>query len=619
VLPGKEFDFTSAVFSRDGRRVLTTNTASIGILVRDPRGAVGIRGDGRQVPKQLTAGSVWDAETGVELVTLNWPQHVRGGVGRGEFSSDGRRVLTFGRDSRPGSSTASGERAVPHVWDAASGKLLFVLRPAVPEAARDPQVLATFSPDGRRVASVQGGRIARVWNAATGEELLVLRGHEDEVISVAFSHDGQRLVTTARDQTARVWRAPVDATTGPMRQQWPLPDLAVVSPDSRHLATVSWRENRIVRLWDIATGKEHRRLQGHTRKVRCLAFSPDSRKVVTGSDDLTARIWDAATGKPLAVLACGPAGAPLQDLKGVHFTRFSPDGRHLLTVTQVEEKGEVQVWDAGSGKRLAVLPGARDHPIFSAVFSPDGRSVLTRPYLPPRGTGRFTFDDAVACLWETATGKKRLTLRDTAKGIQGGCSTASFSPDGRRVITATSNHFGPHVWDSTTGKRLPSVSGDRSNVRAAVFSPTGRLILAAHGATASLRDADTGKELHVLKGHLGLIHHASFSPDGRVVLTAAEDGTARLWDAASGGETATLSEPDYKVSFAAFSPDGRWVLAHLFNAGADRPAPAGWEWKVRLFPVDLLAAAVARQPRDLTTQARQQFEIGRRPDSRPGR
>jgi len=115
-----------------------------------------------------------------------------------------------------------------------------------------------FSPDGRRVVSGSYDQTVRVWDAQTGAELACLRGHTDNVASVALSPDGRRLVSGSHDQTVRVW--------------------------------------------DAQTGAELAYLRGHTRGVLSVAFSPDGRRVVSGSLDRTARVWDAGSGACLEVI-----------------------------------------------------------------------------------------------------------------------------------------------------------------------------------------------------------------------------------------------------------------------------------------------------------------------------
>ena len=118
-------------------------------------------------------------------------------------------------------------------------------------------------------APVRGAGSARLrlWDAATGKEIAVLRGHDDQVRRAAFSRDGKRVVTASHDRTARVW--------------------------------------------DAATGQAIAVLRGHDGEVTSAAFSPDGARVVTASEDRTARVWDAATGQGIAILVNGASTPPV--------------------------------------------------------------------------------------------------------------------------------------------------------------------------------------------------------------------------------------------------------------------------------------------------------------------
>jgi WD40 repeat protein len=403
---------------------------------------------------------------------------------------------------------------------------------------------------------------------------------------------------------ARVGHTPLDEASGPARGHWPNVSRAVFSRDGRRLLTVGPRGRENVRIRDAATGREVARLPEQPRLVQCVAFSPDDKQVVLGLEDETLLIWEPDTGKQRA-LHQGKGEFP-----GILFVDFSPDGRLVLGTVSADEKGAAHVWEATTGKEVAVLKGEDGHPIFSAAFSPDGRRLLTRCYSPALSSMRF--DDAVACIWEVATGKQLLRLAEPAQGIHGGCSVAVFSPDGKLVLTARdSNYTGAHLWDAATGKHLRALGLGEGNTRAATFSPDGRQVLIVpvfKGNVAHLWDAATGQKLLSLPAHEAEIHSAMFHPDGRRVLTASKT-EVRIRDATTGKEVVTMRQAGYEIWSAQFSPDGRWVHAMLVGPNGQPPSPALPAVEVRLWPVDLVAAANERKPRELTPEERQRFEV----------
>jgi WD40 repeat protein len=133
-----------------------------------------------------------------------------------------------------------------------------------------------------------------------------------------------------------------------------------------------------------------------------------------------------------------------------------------------------------------------------------------------------------------------------------------------------------------------------------VFAPDGpRILTASDDGTARLWSVRTGEELERLVGHEGPVLGATFSPDGAVILTHGGDRTARLWDGRSGRPLCTLIQYEAGILSSGFSPDGRLVAVSF----------AGSPAQTRVWPVDFLAAARARRPRDLMPVERARFEL----------
>ncbi len=322
---------------------------------------------------------------------------------------------------------------------------------------------------------------------------------------------------------------------------------AVFSPDGRRILTAS--NDKTARLWDAENGKLLATFQGHIDVVVSAVFSADGRRVLTASNDKTARLWEAESGKLLA------AFQGHTDI--VTSAVFSPDGKRVLTASNDKT---ARLWETESGKLLTTFQGHTDG-LSGAVFSPDGERVLTASW------------DETARLWETESGKLLATLQGHTAGVR----SAVFDPGGRRVLTA-SNDETARLWESESGKLLATFQGHTQPILSAAFSPDGRRVLTAStDRTARLWEVDSGKLLVTFQGHTGSVWSAVFSPDGRRVLTASTDRTARLWETETGKLLATLQGHTDALANAVFSPDGRRILtvssdktARLWEAESDK-------------------------------------------------
>jgi WD40 repeat protein len=365
---------------------------------------------------------------------------------------------------------------------------------------------AAFSPDGTRVVTASVDKTARIWDAVTGKEVTVLRGHEDVVFSAAFSPDGTRIVTVSKDMTTRIWDTAVAKEVWGV--DWRNPDrpaYAAFSPDGTRVVTALLDETASI--WDARIG-EITVLRGHEGAVTSSVFSPDGTRVVTASVDKTARIWDAATGKEITVLR-GHEGAVTSSV-------FSPDGTRVVTAS-VDKTA--RIWDAATGKEITVLRGHTSQ-LNSATFSPDGTRIVTAS------------DDKTARIWDAVAGKEVTVLR----GHEDRVNSAAFSPDGTHIVTASWDKTA-RIWDAAAGKEITVLRGHEGYVVSAAFSPDGtRIVTASWDKTARIWDAASGNEIIVLRGHEDTVLSAAFSTDGTRIVTASEDKTARIWDAATGND-----------------------------------------------------------------------------------
>jgi tetratricopeptide (TPR) repeat protein len=234
--------------------------------------------------------------------------------------------------------------------------------------------------------------------------------------------------------------------------------------------------------------------------VFSATYSPDGSRIVTASDDRTAKVWDARTGTETL---------SLKHRSRVQSATYSPDGTRIVTAS-VDKTA--RVWHARTGAEIFTLKGHIGF-VSSATYSPNGTRIATAS------------EDKTAKVWDAGTGAELFTL----KGHTDVVSSASFSPDGTRIVTASWDGTAK-VWDARTGAEILTLKGHTNSVMSATYSPDGTRIVTASGdKTAKVWDTRTGTETLSLK-HRSFVYAATYSPDGTRIITAGEDGT-KVWDA----------------------------------------------------------------------------------------
>ena len=292
-----------------------------------------------------------------------------------------------------------------------------------------------------------------------------LRGHEHAVLSLAVSPDGKSLASGDLYGSVLVWnvadRKLRFELTGTAGQN--ITGLAF-SPDGKLIATGNGKS---VKLWDAANGQELKTFSGHTDQIWSVAFSPDSKRLASGSHDKSVKVWDIANGEAITTLT-GKDGAFLS-------MAFSSDGKWLAGSTSYGDSSVV-LWDTRDWKesqRLSPINGQ----VRSIAFSPNSQRLMTAS------------DDGTVQVWDSQTGEDLLTLRDRRQPksqkpeeshahhhVQ--MKSVALSFDGKRLVSAGSNGF-VTVWDAVSGQKLHSLEGHTGEVRGVVFSPDGKWVASA--------------------------------------------------------------------------------------------------------------------------------------------
>ena len=295
------------------------------------------------------------------------------------------------------------------------------------------------------------------------------------------------------------------------------------SPDGKSILTGS--QDSTARLWDLK-GNELTVFIGHKDGISSVAFSPDGQTVLTGSIDKTARLWD----------LCENMLQEFTGHRGIIFAvTYSPDGKTILTGSLDKT---ARLWDL-QGHEQQVYYG-HAHNISSVAFSPDGKSILTGS------------NDKTARLWDL----KGKTLQ-IFNGHEGVITSVAFSPDGKDILTGSKDSTA-RLWD-IHGKVLRVFKGHEEMITSVAFSADGkRIITCSWDKTARLWDLH-GKVLEVFKGHEERINSVAFSADGKSILTGSYDKTARLWDL-DGIVVQEIRGHDEVINSVAFSHDGKSIV-----------------------------------------------------------
>lgn len=521
-------DFWSVAVTPDGRRVIAgssdhtvqvwdlTSGARLAVLAGhlDRVSVVVVAPDGRR----LFSGSqdqtirVWDLVGFVEVAVL------RGHTGPTDcvaLSPDGSRLVSSGSDQI-------------RLWDL---DRLEEIR--VPTGFAHGLGHVAFMPDGRRIVGGCEDGTVRVVDLDLSAEVNVLRGHSTGrggITAIVVAPDG-RVVSSSRDGTVRVWDATATGgrelmVLGGCSNEWEMLDVAV-SPDGRRIAAANeWA----VRVWDASTGRELAQLIGHQACVYCVAFTPDSRQVVSGAHDRTMRVWSAS--------AEGKSAVPVDHDLDLFNVTVSPDGSRVVTVGR---DSIVRVWDARTGVLIVGLQTAPRENLKSVGVTADGLWVVSEAW---NGTVR---------IWSAQTWTA-LASRD---GYEWSAHTMAVTPDASRIIGGHSDGS-VRMWDAKTGALVGTARGHQGAVCGVAVTPDGRRIVSGgKDATVRVWDIDGMVDLAVLRSkYAQAIWSVAVTPDGQRIIGGGMDGGAVSWDAGSGEWLGIVS--DSCVTAAAVAASFPW-------------------------------------------------------------
>ncbi|KIK23227.1 hypothetical protein PISMIDRAFT_63421, partial [Pisolithus microcarpus 441] len=499
-LEGHSSEVNSVAFSPDGKRIVSGShdkTVRIwdferGVQIGSPlQGhtgwvqSVGFSPDGKEIVSGShdTTVRIWDAERGVQIGG-SLEGHT-GVVWSVSFSPNGKRIVSASEDT------------TVRIWDVGRG----IQIGSSLQGHTDWVWSVAFSPDGKRIVSGSRDNTVRVWDAERGLQIGgPLQGHTDWVQSVAFSPDGSRIASGSLDKTVRVWDAEKGLQIGgPLQGHTNWVQSVAFSPDGGRIASGSF--DKIVRMWDVERGLQiGSALQGHAHRtvrvwdaervlqiggplqgqidwVRSVTFSPDGKRMASGSLDRTVRVWDGERGVQI--------GSPLQGhANWVQSVAFSPNGRRIVSGSLDKT---VRVWDVERGVQIGhPLQGHGDW-VWSVAFSPDGKRIVSGSL------------DKTVRVWDVERG---LQIGNPLQGHVDWVRSVAFSPDGRKIVSGSLDQT-VRIWDAERGVQISNpLQGHDNGVQSVAFSPDGKRIASgSFDKTVRVWDVDRGLQIGPLHGH----------------------------------------------------------------------------------------------------------------------
>jgi WD40 repeat protein len=497
--------------------------------------------------------------------------------------------------------SGSNDRTV-RIWDADTNQLKKKIDAGCGVLA------VAITPDGKTVFSAGDDNLIRAWDADTGKLGETLKGHDGMVLSLAVSRDGKMLISGGRDKTIRVWDlANLQAKPRIIPRHLGDSDALAVSKDAKHVAAAGL--NNTIRIFETASGKEQFAGSDPQAGLGGLTISRDGRMLAAVTAPGVVYVWDAVTGKLEREWASGQTGDIV--------LAFSPDSKSLVTAADT-----VRFWDPHTGKAQSEVPApGTKWAVASIAFGPDGavaigdrngtvvlRSTEAHKPVPimkypgqPYALAFSTDGKLLAIaggskivIWDCAANKelRRFECKEAPpKSILPDVAALAFSSD-RKTLAAACFDGVIRIMDYTTGKEVGMCEGHQAVPYAIAYAPDGRTLLSgSFDATVRLWEPYSGAQLAELKGHAGPVYGVALSPDARIAYSAGADTCVLIWDATGFGKggppKAALNGNEFEQAWKDLASDNAPATRQVVWRLIGNPQGVAADLKTRVHLVDV--------------------------------
>jgi WD40 repeat protein len=486
---------------------------------------------------------VWDVATGAKILDVPGSWSTQRDVLI--WSPDGGRLAAVETPNIPGKNVVEEVK----IWDVALDKEARPQRPvvAIPWSGGQLNLLA-WNSDGRWIAGARADGGIKVWESATGNEIL--------------------------DLPARNQSAPVTRVQGGLPGRLTVPRMSW-NPDGHRLAVVAGEGT--IQVHDLVSGKIVLTLDGQAGQIASLAWSPDGKSIASGSSFPErgkverageVKVRDGSTGKEIFSRTLGNSQ--------FYQVTWSPNGAHLASASNSANKAQVRVWEVSNGKEVLNVDWEASD--WRLIWAPGGQRLAASAL----GKAR---------VWELSTGKETLNLPGIPREpyYTDPRTTVAWHSDGMRLAVAN-NEWSWKIWNATTGKEVFAVGHsvgthpEGKNLAVLAWSPDGRRLATSTliDRTVKVWDAATGKILMILPQQNTVLRDIAWDHSGKRLATAGEDGLVKVWDSAT-GELIRSFEYAFQKKLGESSTKLRGQSLLSWRTGGDQLVIAGEDNAIRVW------------------------------------